>query len=76
MIRPPSAAGLGLGSGSATAEHTRVCKTSCLPGVQLPGVPIKTNFLNSFLKSTRVWVLFFYPKPDDWKVVKCLMKKT
>ena len=39
-IYPPSAAGLELGTGSATAEHTRVCKTSCLPRVQLPGVPI------------------------------------
>ena len=26
--------------GAATAEHTRVCKTNRLPGVQLPGVPI------------------------------------
>lgn len=37
-------------------EHTRVCKTSCLPGVQLPGVPTlrkeilpNTNILNKTL---------------------------
>lgn len=45
-----------MGSGSTAAEHTRVCKTNCLPGVQLPGVPIlrkemlpNTNILDETL---------------------------
>lgn len=39
-------------------EHTRVCKTSYLPGVQLPGVPIlrKEMLPNTFLKHpVEIW---------------------
>ena len=31
---------IGITAHVECTEHTRVCKTSCLPGVQLPGVPI------------------------------------